>query len=368
MQRINSYDFYIEARRIGNPASHYEKVEDDTLALVVDDTLFSALCAGRLSAGYPPGKAVIEPVWESAGVTPCVVGLNVTIFWNGDDGEVSYTRRYDKSPFRPRAKQIIAALLKEELKAATEDHPDEGIEDQRFLWMVVALEKPAPPPPQPGRKFSARTVDSSFPVQPRSFEKFNLRWPESSAEPFAVYVSSGVVREIQERTIETEGRAEQAGVLIGHLAQDIESARIFAVVTAHLEATVSIEAEMDSFKFTAETFIEIHRRIQLRHSGEIVLGWQHSHHYCPGCPSNPSGTTIFFSSADIAVQSAAFRSPYMVALVAGRDLELEPRRPAVRMFGWSSADIKPRHFVQYEIESEDFENAEARSRTVGPAV
>jgi hypothetical protein len=365
VQRLNAYDYYIEMQGAGGSARHV-RIEDDTIALAVDATAFSALCEGRLAPGGLPGQAVIEPVWEREDLSPYLVGLEVTIVWNDESGENSYTRRFDKSPFHPRAKQLAAALIQEELQAQPDNERPEEAAGPKYVWKVMAIRKAAGPP-APSRKFSAGAEATAFPIQTLALEDFGLRWP-GSPEPFSVFVASSVIGEIQDRTRALEGRAEQAGVLIGRLGQESGSNRLFAVVTAHLEAEVNVEAGRDSFKFTAETFIEIHRRIRLRQSGEIVLGWQHSHHYCPTCPANTSGTTIFFSAADISVQAAAFRSPYMVALVAGRDLDLEPFRPAVKMFGWSGADMVPRRFHEFESQKEAYGSSEARIRTVGAAV
>lgn len=354
MDKTNHYDFFLEVQDEEKSLSHQAKLEDDTLALAIEDTVFSALCDGRLSAGATIQTATIEPTWVDQSQSPYIIGLSVTICWNGsnDDEELLYRKHYDKSPFHLRARQVIGELMKKDLESAPTDQEQsvDSTEHNTFLWKVAAFPKPADPPDQAAKRFSARAVDSPLLIPRRPLADFNLEFPEKiDSDSLALFVPTEVIREIQELTIETAGRLEQAGVLIGHLAQDPSTGRVFSVVTAHLEATVNVQAETDSFKFTAETFMEIRKLIQLRQNGEILLGWQHNHHFCPGCPGNPSGSTIFFSTADIQVQSSAFRPPYMVALVAGRDLDLEPTRPAVRMYGWQSADLKPRDFTRYEI-------------------
>jgi hypothetical protein len=354
MDKRNGYDFFLEIHDGNKTLSDQVKVEDDMLALAIEDTVFSALCEGRLFAGASIQTATIDPVWKDQSESPYVVGVNITICWDGsnDHGEGMYRKQYDKSPFHLRARQLMAELIKKDLENPVTSHEQamEADEEKTFLWKVAAFPKPADPPDSEPKRFSARVLDSPLVIPKKAPSEFNLAFPEKTgSESLAVFVPTEVIREIQELTIKTEGRLEQAGVLIGHLAQDPSTGRVFSVVTAHLEATVNVEAETHSFKFTAETFMEIRRLIQLRQNNEILLGWQHNHHFCPGCPSNPTGSTIFFSTADIQVQSSAFRPPYMVALVAGRDLDLEPARPAVRMFGWHNADLKPRDFTRYEI-------------------
>jgi hypothetical protein len=355
METVNPYDFFLEVKDSQGGAAHQEIVDEDTFSLLIDDVQFSAICAGR-SPRHAISKARIAPVWMEEAASAYVSGLNVEVCWNRQHND-SFSKLYGIEPFRLRARQGIRTLL-ERRQQQRENNDSESDDAEKaaegtFTWKVSAFRKPEHPREPETRKFRAVAVDSAFIVPERPIASFGLAFPDRSGlQSYTVFIPSSVVEEIQQLTLQTEGRLEQAGFLIGHVARDPDAARIYAVATAHLPASEGVEAGMDSFKFSPETFMQVRRFIELRGQGEGILGWQHNHHFCPGCPFNSSGPTIFFSTADDRVQAASFRLPYMVALVAGRDLELEPKRPAVRMFGWDDARIVERRFLRYETKGQ----------------
>lgn len=355
MEKVNPYDFFLEVKDSRAGAAYQEIVDEDTFSLLIDDVLFAAICAGRPAARMPIAKAWIAPVWKEEAVSAYISGVSIEVCWNGQHND-SFSKFYGIEPFRLRARRGIRTLFERRLqRESSHGQTDEAEKatEETFTWKVSAFPKPERPREPENRKFRAMAVNSTFVIPEEPIARFGLAFPDGSGpQSYTVFIPSSVVEEIQQLTLQTEGRLEQAGFLIGHVARDPDAARVYAVATAHLPASEGVEAGMDSFKFAPETFMQVRRFIELRGRGETCLGWQHNHHFCPGCPFNPSGSTIFFSTADDQVQAASFRLPYMVALVAGRDLELEPKKPAVRMFGWQDAQIVERRFLCYETKGE----------------
>ncbi|MCI0625804.1 MAG: hypothetical protein L0387_29875 [Acidobacteria bacterium] len=356
METINPYDFFLEVKDSQGGAGYQEIIDEDTFSLLIDDALFSAICAGRPSARHTISKARIAPVWKEEAASAYISGLSVEVCWNGQHDDF-FSKLYGIEPFRLRARQGIRTLFERRLQQRESSHGEAGDAEKAaegtFTWKVSAFPKPERPREPEIRKFRAMAVDSAFVIPEEPIASFGLAFPDGSGQKsYTVFIPNSVVEEIQRLTLQTEGRLEQAGFLIGHVARDPDAGRVYAVATAHLPASEGVEAGMDSFTFSPETFMQVRRFIELRGRGEACLGWQHNHHFCPGCPFNPSGSTIFFSTADEQVQAASFRLPYMVALVAGRDLELEPKKPAVRMFGWEDAQIVERRLLRYETKGQ----------------
>ncbi len=117
-------------------------------------------------------------------------------------------------------------------------------------------------------------------------------------------------------------RTELGGVLLGkafradgHLCVEIEAA-IPAVSNNHGPA---------HFTFEADTWPQIHQDREMHYPNLDIVGWFHTH----------PALSVFYSSDDVVVHSAAFTLPWHVGLV------VDPIRNEACFFGWQQNELTP---------------------------
>ena len=156
------------------------------------------------------------------------------------------------------------------------------------------------------------------------------------------------------------GSLETGGVLLGRLARDSDSGDLLLEVTAQVPAVGAL-AEEASLRFTPGTWQAVQAALRLRHSGEHMVGWWHSHPHgvwpcrnCPPerravCPSNRA----FFSTMDVAVHRTAFAGALNVSLLISF---LEGAEPHHNLFGWHQGMVRERgyHVVETILLREQF--------------
>jgi proteasome lid subunit RPN8/RPN11 len=159
-----------------------------------------------------------------------------------------------------------------------------------------------------------------------------------------VLIPGALLEEIAERT-RAAGENEIGGILLGNLLRDPASFELAVEITAQIPAR-SAEGSRSRLRFTAETWDDVTRAIELRRSDETWLGTYHSHParaWCadcpperrPGCPMQRG----FFSDHDRLLHRV-FPRAYSIALVA-TDAEDGVRHS---LFGWRNGLIEPRGF------------------------
>ena len=144
------------------------------------------------------------------------------------------------------------------------------------------------------------------------------------------------------------GSAETGGILIGHLYKDASLPEIAVVVTAQIPARHTV-SKTTKLTFTAETWTAVQAALDLRRSGEKMVGWFHSHPsfaFCnPECPPERRATCAlqkpFLSGDDLLLHRAVFAKAWQVALLCNNaDAGLE-----FALFGWRHGLVQRRGFT-----------------------
>lgn len=121
---------------------------------------------------------------------------------------------------------------------------------------------------------------------------------------------------------ESNLRSELGGVLLGHVYREAES--VFVDVQAAIPA-VSNDSGPVHFTFTADAWRQIHLDRNSQHPTLDIVGWFHTH----------PALSVFYSSDDVVVHSAAFTLPWHVGLV------VDPVRHEAAYFGWCHGNLDP---------------------------
>jgi proteasome lid subunit RPN8/RPN11 len=175
--------------------------------------------------------------------------------------------------------------------------------------------------------------------------------PRPPAQPFSLFVPRQVITEFR-AMVQAAGPIETAGILVGHLHQDPDSAEIFVEITAQIPAR-NAEAQMDKFRFTPATWAAVEATMALRGEPGQILGWVHSHpsrFWCDHakCSVEKQRTCAlqqgFFSADDLTVQRTVFYRAWSVALVFTNWFT----GIQCHAFGWEQGMFGPRGF--YELD------------------
>jgi hypothetical protein len=233
-----------------------------------------------------------------------------------------------------------------------------------YLYRALAYEPDASEPfPEPAL-FSA--VDLPPPLLlhdlPRAaLADAALRHEDAKPQDFEVYIPGAVLDEASALTAGA-GDVETGGILIGHICPEQHaapsrdpaapstrpSAEICVAITALIPARHTV-GHATKLTFTSDTWTDVRRAVELRGSGEIVLGWFHSHpqhawcreRACPleqqrQCPSAMG----FFSTDDAALHRTMFPRAFTVALVMTHSV----RGILPRLFGWRAGLLEARGY------------------------
>ena len=295
---------------------------------------FLRLLALRRCTGENPaqiGNAEIEPVWAEKEGEPNVVGARLT------DGDLvcQMTLTY----FKPLAVEISGELVEKKLLKSGE----------HFLFRLFAYRQP--PEEKNGSRIAFTMKDATPPLR---FVDSSLAEMRDAAAPHGecdageipVFIPQRVLDEAEQITREA-GSNETGGILIGHLHRDASVPEIAVVITAQIPARHT-ESKTTSLTFTAETWTAVQAALDLRRSGEMMLGWWHSHPsfaFCNAeCPAERRRECAlqksFLSSDDLLLHRTVFPKAYHIALLANNpDAGLE-----FALFGWSGGTVQRRGF------------------------
>ena len=172
-------------------------------------------------------------------------------------------------------------------------------------------------------------------------------WTGDSDEPdLPVFVADSLLREVS-RLSRTAGASETGGALVGRLHRDRGLSALFVEVTDQLPA-LHAPAGTDRLNFTPETWHAWDIALAERASGEIRLGWWHSHPVGAWAAQvraqEATGrvrTGGFLSQHDRALHRTVFAAAYCVALVVTDPGEAESE---VTLFGWRKGALVKRGF------------------------
>lgn len=108
---------------------------------------------------------------------------------------------------------------------------------------------------------------------------------------------------------------ERGGILVGTLEEFDTKYSINITDIIYAKKTINRSA---SLTFTHETWMEIDKEMEEKHSDKKILGWFHSH----------PGYGVFLSGMDMFIENNFFNLPYQVAYV------VDPCNNTEGFFGW----------------------------------
>jgi proteasome lid subunit RPN8/RPN11 len=120
-------------------------------------------------------------------------------------------------------------------------------------------------------------------------------------------------------------RCEVGGFLLGGVSGD----KTPFVVIKHFHPAVQAVSGAASLTFTHETWADLHRQVEQKYPGEMVVGWHHTH----------PGFGVFLSGYDLFIHRNFFPEVWQVALV------VDPRRQEFGFFQWREGEVKDCGFL-----------------------
>lgn len=287
---------------------------------------FAAVRRGELPLVTAPACGEVVPIWCDDLGPPHCSGVRVL----GTDFPSDY--------FRDAARQKARDYAKE--------GGDAG--DAPALFRVHAYPCGSPPQAEPDPLgFGVETIPEPIAIGARELaERIASSEAAGAADPLdvPVFVEGAILRDVC-ALAEAAGALETGGVLVGRLERDPHSDEIFVDVTAQIPARQG-EASESSFAFTPETWAAAHAALELRGSGELIVGWWHAHPYfCRSCPEDRRPacrfSRPFFSGDDVHLHRTCFPQAWQQALLVSERPDGE-RIPA--LFGWRMGRVTQRGF------------------------
>jgi hypothetical protein len=285
----------------------------------------------RRGAAFDAERIAIEPVWSEKFGEPHATGARLTA------GEL--VCEVPQSYFKPLAVEASGDLVEKEVLKTGD----------RFLFQLLAYrQQPEPSAPRRGG-FTVRDatpplafVDSSL----ATLQAGAMASGEGEAADVPVFIPQQVLDEAEALTREA-GSVETGGILIGRLHRDASIPEIGVVVTAQIPAQHT-QSKTTALTFTAETWTAVQAAIDLRKSGQIYLGWWHSHPsfaFCNAeCPPERRRVCAlqrpFLSADDLVLHRTVFPKAYHVALLANHS----DAGIAFSLYGWRAGAVQSRAF------------------------
>ncbi len=305
-----------------------------------------------LRRGSPPAEAfarecVIEPLWHAVRGAPYLAGFRARV--EADGRSAGNATAEPAEPWH----DFTTAYFSRVSGAASARLVEEGAlrEGERFLSLPVAFPRDdAPEGAAPALRLNARPAAPVVPIRPGRLgdllERSVARGSPGDDGDLPVFVPRAVLEEAASLARAAEAK-ETGGILVGDLHRDPDTAGVFAAVTAQIPARHA-KADLTSLSFTPEVWTDVRAALALRHRGEIMLGWWHSHpvrEWCKGCSEESrrrcSLAADFFSDHDRALHRTVFPRAYSLGLVVN---DVAADAPTFSLFGWRGGLIEPRGF------------------------
>jgi len=312
----------------------------------------SGVGAGVLAPTATLPTARIEPVWSDEAGAPQLSALRVSMDADRGDGPVAVV--LDASPYFRAAVRRGATRLVEQGVLATGDYfrhrllawPfEQATQEATRRESALRRASGAAAHDAPLLDFDIDFDGEAVPIVERSLAALVGSTAICADELCPVVVHDEVVCDLL-ALAEQAGDNECGAGLLGYLARDSRSGRLWVEVTALAPVRGGVSAER-SFIFTDESWASVHDIAAVRGLGELLVGYAHSHpSFCRACPAERqlhcSLARPFFSSDDVHLQRTVFPKAWQVALLAS-DLPREGR--VVNLFGWKSGVIVDRPFA-----------------------
>lgn len=316
----------------------------------VEWTHFESIRDRSLSPDSFLGTAAIEPVWVEELGEPHVAAFRVKI--EAPDSDEFTVREFPKGYFQRAVERATRELTREGRL-----HEGEAFTHKVCAFPLgrVGSSEETVPERSP---FAVHRTASTLLMAQRSLDDYRtasvlLNDDQDNSSDISVFLDPQILSQVEELAL-ASGANETGGILIGHLCSDPRSKELFLHVTAQIPAAHT-EATSTMLAFTADTWTAVRDALDLRRSGEIWLGWHHSHpvrEWCKKCP--PESRKVcplrenFFSEDDVHLHRTVFPRAYSIALV----VSLVDDETKFSMFGWREGAVKPRAFHVLEHNDE----------------
>ncbi len=287
-------------------------------------------------------EAAVSPVWDEGRGEPHVSAFRVDLATDGEPFHYEIPRAYAGTAVELGTGRLVS----------------EGKLEQGELFAYELLgftgSEPTPHAGSDGPRFSAESVaqplnlgsDALAAVQSRSDAA-----PASSAvsecdlgDDMPVFIHASVLEDAQAMA-RRAGDHEAGGILLGQLYGDTESPEIFVQVSAMIEARHTV-SQRERITFTPDTWNAARAAVELRGSGECILGWVHNHPwFCAKCAETQRTKCPyrrpFFSAHDSALHGACFTGAFQVGLLVS---DLGDAELSCDLFGWRRGLVVQRGF------------------------
>jgi hypothetical protein len=302
----------------------------------IESTRLTGLRTLGVWAPETAAERAIDPLWHAESGEPYLRGFRVHL---ADRAGVTWHEDFSTRYFAGLARSVAARLVEKGALAIGE----------RYRYRTVAYEHPDPAAPE-GSTFTS--VEQAPKLAVRDVDRDELvarSAPGGDTEPgdFDVFIPADVLNEASVLTTNA-GDVETGGILIGHLGHGASGPEICVQITALIAARHTVSAST-KLTFTSDTWTDVRRAVELRGSGELVLGWFHSHPqhaWCreKGCPLEQQQRCLaadgFLSADDEALHRTMFPRAFTIALLMTQSVKgIVPR-----LFGWRSGCLEPRGF------------------------
>lgn len=306
-------------------------------------TSFCAFCRGLVNDYQPlESEAHLEPLFAATNTpSPRATGFRVTI--PSAEGR-QHSCEFGMSYFSSSANRLWSELLRTEAMTR---------EQQLYYRLNAFLDEQEPAPPANKLAISLEQPRHIIPIKVGCRRDFGPAetWDAPNDFDLPVLLEAGVLEEAVAEARGDPGR-EIAGFLLGHILQDKGSQQVFIAVTGLASASGTTEACGTSVTYTPGSFARARDMIDLRASGELVIGWYHSHPFrlCAECPlpTPPEcmAKVLFYSQDDIHLMETTFEQPFMVGLLVAVEPRIEETlgHLPVKLYGWRTGQIKQRGF------------------------
>lgn len=290
----------------------------------------------RLQLADGTGSSAIRPLWSADAGEPYLDGFRVTIYSEEGDGA---TEDFPTAYFNGLAKQVTAELL-EKGRLTKED---------QVRYLPVAFFDEGHANAGPVSPYKSREVPPNITFKESPLADFTERscaCGDAEQGEMPIVISQDILEETRELA-RTAGAKETGGVLIGHLHRDTERPEVFVEITAQVPAVHTI-SDVKHLTFTHETWSAARAAVDLRRSGEIFLGWWHSHpvrEWCKDCPQEKRSVCPFakgfLSAEDRHLHRTIFPRAFTCALTVNDVSEDEITHT---LFGWQKGALERRGY------------------------
>lgn len=139
-----------------------------------------------------------------------------------------------------------------------------------------------------------------------------------------IFIYEDVLEEILDFS-ESDLQRETGGFLIGNFYRDPNHQYEFQYIEIeHFLPATAVRSNSASLTFTHDTWSAVNQEVNLRHSDQRILGWQHTH----------PGLGVFLSAYDLFIHRNFFASPWQVAMV------VDPCQHEFGFFQWHQDRVR----------------------------